>query len=301
MCEKGWGVFPGRGHGREETPAASPSPLPAHRAGHLACHPRCCSHFPPPASVQHDTQDPSSCLLSRGFYSSKRRWGSAAALDKGKDLLSPGDPHHWAPGCVIRGSLLSFPPVSTAYTIGWHRELSRLFRGSRISTPHFMRAHGNHCPASTPSLNVSQSCRGPGEQSAGTRARSSCGSKLPSQTLIGHPGHSQQPVGSTTAPTAPSRLRTSPYHLQSCPQGPRKGVSRPGGGWTRADRGQFKCKPPAPADPGGSDLSFSPFLGAEGTDGRRRQDFREGRPQARASVALASRQDPGGWWERPQG
>lgn len=36
-------------------------------------------------------------------------------------------------------------------------------------------------------------------------------------------------------------LGTLCHHLQD-PQGPRKGVGRPGGGCTRADRGQFKCK-----------------------------------------------------------
>lgn len=72
------------------------------------------------------------------------------AAHENKHSLSPGDPPHWALGFLIQVSLLSFPPVSTAYTTGWHRKLSRVFGGSWTSTSHFTQAHVNHYPASSP-------------------------------------------------------------------------------------------------------------------------------------------------------
>ena len=120
---------------------APPRSLPC-RAGHLACHPPCLSCFPPPASFQGNTQHPSSCLPSppQGLLWLHMRI---------RTHCPPGEPPRWALGFPIQvpssPSHLSLPPTPLDGT-----ELSRIFRGSWTSTSHFLQAHVNHYPASSP-------------------------------------------------------------------------------------------------------------------------------------------------------
>ena len=117
-------------------PEASPSPQPTVQSWA----PGLSSSLPflfPSSSLfprQHSGPQQLSPLSSPGDYILPKGGGSPWLHMTTRTHCPPGDPPHWALGFLIQGALLSFPPVSSAYTIGWHRELSRVFGGSWTST-----------------------------------------------------------------------------------------------------------------------------------------------------------------------
>lgn len=151
------GVFPEASEERKPPllappPAASPSPQPALQSWAPGLSSSLISLLPSSSLFprQHSRPQRLSPLSSLRASILPKGGGSPWLHMRTRTHCPPGDPPHWALGFLIQGSLLSFPPVSTAYAIRWHRELSRVFEGSWTSTSHFIQAHVNHYPASSP-------------------------------------------------------------------------------------------------------------------------------------------------------
>lgn len=122
-CVKGLGGgVPERSHGREETPLPGPPGACPAESGTRPVILAILLFSSSLRPTRHSGPQQLSPLSPPGASILPKGSGGSGCEEDG-DLLSPGDAPHRALGCTTRGSLLSFPPISTTYAIGCHERV----------------------------------------------------------------------------------------------------------------------------------------------------------------------------------